>query len=202
MMEPAKRRLAGPCVWVFAVVALVAAGSASAGDTQADPNQDWRAAWRMPGPDHERLNALIGEWSTTIKQWKRPESEALELAGTATRRWILDGRFVEERAENEASQGGHYESLGYLGYDRQTRLYERFWMTNNWTGVFTERGRYDPDANVIRTEGARVDAGWGDVILTTTELKIESPSRHALTAYATGINGVRWKQLEIVYTKQ
>jgi len=187
---------------VFAVVALVAAGSASAGDTPADSDQDWRAALRMPGPDHERLNALIGEWTTTIKQWTGPESEAVELTGTMTSRWILDGRFVEERAENGTSQGGRYESLGYLGYNRQTELYERFWMTNSSTGVFTERGRYDPDENVIRMEGSEMAAGSLVVILTASELKIESPSRHVLTAYATSVEGVRWKQLEIVYTKK
>jgi len=187
---------------VFAVVALVAAGSASAGDTPADSDQDWRAALRMPGPDHERLNALIGEWTTTIKQWTGPESEAVELTGTMTSRWILDGRFVEERVENGTSQGGRYESLGYLGYNRQTELYERFWMTNSSTGVFTERGRYDPDENVIRMEGSEMAAGSLVVILTASELKIESPSRHVLTAYATSVEGVRWKQLEIVYTKK
>jgi len=202
MTKPAKRLLAGWCVLVFAVVALVAAGSAFAGDTQAASDQDWRAALRMPGPDHERLNALIGEWTTTIKQWTGPESEAVELTGTMTSRWILDGRFVEERAENRTSQGGRYESLGYLGYDRQTELYERFWMTNSSTGVFTEHGRYDPDENVIRMEGSEMAPGSLGVILTASELKIESPSRHVLTAYATGIDGVRWKQLEIVYTKK
>jgi len=202
MTEPAKHLFAGWCVVAFAVVALFAAGSASAGDTQAGSDRDWRAALRMPGPDHERLNALIGEWTTTIKQWTGPESEAVELAGTMTSRWILEGRFVEERAENRTSQGGHYESLGYLGYDRQTELYERFWMTNSSTGVFTQRGRYDPDENVIRTEGSEMAPGSGVVIPTATELRIESPSRHVLTAYATSVEGVRWKQLEIVYTKK
>lgn len=137
-----------------------------------------------------------------IKHWKSPESEAVELTGTTTRRWILDGRFVEERAENGTSQGGRFQSLRYLGYNRQTKLYECFWMTNTWTGVFTERGRYDPDSNVIRTQGSEVDSGSGVVILTTSELKIESPSRHMLTAYATGGDGVRWKQLEIIYSKK
>jgi hypothetical protein len=209
MMESAQRRLAGLCVWLFAVVALVAAGAVFAGDAEvaaksdaAKSNQDWRLAWRVPGPNHERLNALIGEWTATIKRWEDPESEATEQTGTATRRWVLDGRFVEEHAEGKSAQGAPYQSVGYLGYNRKTELYERFWMTISWTGVFSERGRYDPDANVIRTEGAHLEAGWGDVILTTAELKIESPSRHVLTAYATGIDGVRWKQLEIVYTKQ
>lgn len=204
MTEPAKHVLAGRHVRALAVAALVVGGPAFAGETQPVTNsdQDWRAAWRMPGPNHERLNALIGTWTTAIKQWTGPDSEAVELAGTASRRWILDGRFVEERAENETSQGGRYESLGYLGYDRQSELYERFWMSNSWTGMFSERGRYDPESNVIRTEGSELDSASGVVILTTTELKIESPSRHVLTAYETGIDGVRWKQLEITYSRK
>jgi Protein of unknown function (DUF1579) len=187
---------------VFATVALVAAGSASAGETPADSQQDWRTALRMPGPDHERLNALIGEWTMAVRYWGHPEDEAVELRGSATSQWTLDGRFVEERAENGTSQGTRYESIGYLGYDRQAKLYERFWMTNSSTAISSERGRYDPDENVIRMEGSEVAPGSGAVILTASELKIESPSRHVVTAYATGADGVRWKQLEIVYTKK
>jgi len=51
-------------------------------------------------------------------------------------------------------------------------------------------------------EGSEMAAGSLVVILTASELKIESPSRHVLTAYATSVEGVRWKQLEIVYTKK
>ncbi len=155
-----------------------------------------------PGAEHKRLNALIGEWTTDIKTWKTHDGEPIALKGTATRRWVLDGRFVEERAENETSRAGRFRSTTYLGYNRRTKLYQRFWITNTSTGMFTERGRYDPDANHIQTEGSEVNPISGAVILTTSVLKIDSPSRHVFTAYATGANGVRWKQLEIVYSKK
>jgi hypothetical protein len=163
--------------------------------------QDGRAL-AAPGPDHERLDALIGKWTTAIKLWKTPESEPVALKGTAMRQWTLGGRFVEEHAENETSRGGSFKSVAYLGFNRRTELYERFWITDTSTGIFTERGRYDPDANLIRTQGSEVDPASGVVILTTSELKIESPSRHVFTAYVTGASGVRWKQLEIVYSKE
>lgn len=155
-----------------------------------------------PGPDHERLNPLIGEWTTVIKHWKTAEDEPTTLRGTARCRWVLGGRFVEERAENETSKGGLFQSVTYLGYDRQTQLYDRFWLTNTWTGMFIERGRYDPDTNVIQTQGSEIDPTSGAVILTTSELKIESPNRHVFTSYTTGTDGVRWKQLEILYSKK
>lgn len=192
---------------VFAAMSLLAGQPAQAEDAQAkeaaaNSSQDRRMMLSLPGPDHERLNALIGEWNTAIKYWRRPDDEAVELAGSVTCRWTLDGRFVEEHAEDNTSQGGGFQSLGYLGYNRKTELYERFWMTNTSTGMFSERGRYDPDSNLIRTRGTEIDPDSGVVILTASELNIESPSRHILTAYATGADGVRWKQLEIVYTKK
>ena len=149
---------------VFAAMSLLAGQPAQAEDAQAKEtaarsSQDWRVTLSLPGPDHERLNAVIGEWDTAIKYWRRPDDEAVELTGSVTCRWILDGRFVEEHAEDKTSQGGGFQSLGYLGYNRKTELYERFWMTNTSTGMFSERGRYDPDANVIRTRGLR-DGSW------------------------------------------
>ena len=154
-----------------------------------------------PGPDHERLNQLIGEWTTFIKHWKTAEDEPTTLRGTARCQWVLGGRFVEEHAENETSNGGRFQSVTYLGYDRQTKLYDRFWLTNTWTGMFIERGRYDPDTNVIQTQGSEIDPS-GAVILTTSELKIDSPNRHVFTSYTIGTDGVRWKQLEILYSKK
>jgi len=196
--------------WLFCVFIVMsplagqAAQGADAQEKQAASNssQDWRVKLSLPGPDHERLNALIGEWNTAIKFWRRPDDEAVELTGSVTCRWALGGRFIEEQAEDMPPQEGGFQSLGYLGYNRKTELYERFWMTNTSTGMFSERGRYDPDSNLIRTRGSEIDPDSGVVILTTSELKIESPSRHSLTAYATGADGVRWKQLEIIYSKK
>lgn len=163
--------------------------------------KEWLSALRAPGPDHERLNGLVGRWKTTIRQWKGPDAEPIALSGTAVRSWVLGHRFIEERAENKTSKGGTVQSIGYLGYNRRTQLYEHIWMLNAATGMFIERGRYDPDTNAIRTTGAETNPATGATILTATELKIESPERHTLSAYATGTDGVRWKQLEIIYSK-
>jgi hypothetical protein len=176
--------------------------SALAETKSGSSTEDWLHTLRVPGPDHDRLNALVGTWNTAIRQWKNPDAEPVELTGTATRRWVLDERFLEERAENKTSSGGMLQSLGYLGYNRLTQLYEHVWMLSAATGMFIERGRYDPESNLIRTTGVDTDPVTGATILTTTELKIESPDRHILSAYAVGADGIRWKQLEIIYSKK
>lgn len=188
-----RRGFAGP-ITALGIGALVAV-AALAVPAAAQPDSG------AQGPDHERLDALIGEWVTAIKHWDAPESEPVSLQGRATRQWVLGGRFIEERSENETSRDGRFRSIVYLGFDRQAELYERFWMTNTATRVFVERGRYDPDDNLFRFDGTESGPS-GVVISTTSELKIVSPERHVFTAYVTGASGVRWKQLEIVYGKQ
>jgi hypothetical protein len=153
------------------------------------------------GFDHDRLDALIGDWVTAIKHWDTPESEPVALQGRTTRKWLLGRRFVEERSENQTSRGGRFRSIVYLGFDRQAELYERFWMTNTATRIFVERGRYNPDDNLFRFVGTETGPS-GVAISTTSELKILSPEQHVFTAYVTGSSGIRWKQLEIVYGKQ
>ena len=189
--------------WLIVPLALqLRAASAVAETASGGATKEWLHTLRVPGPDHDRLNALIGTWNMAIRQWKGPDAEAIELTGTATRRWVLDERFIEERAENKTSSGGILRSLGYLGYNRLTQLYEHVWMLSAATGMFFERGRYDPESNLIRTTGVDTVPVTGAAVLTTTELKIESPDRHILSAYAIGADGIRWKQLEIIYSKK
>ncbi|MEM8574322.1 MAG: DUF1579 family protein [Pseudomonadota bacterium] len=152
-------------------------------------------------PANARLDALVGEWKTAIKVWDNPDGEPVSLKGQTTRQWVLGGRFIEERSENDTSREGRFQSIAYLGFDKETRLYERFWMTNTATRIFVERGRYDPENNLFLLQGSETSKD-GAVISTTSELKVSSPDRHIFTAYVTGASGLRWKQLEIVYSRK
>lgn len=185
------------------VFSLGHAAVATAAETSGKPaKQSLREKLNSPGPKHERLDPLVGDWTLSIREWKSPEDEAVELNGTASRRWILDGRFLEERAEQATQQGVPRRSTRYIGYDRGSELYELVWMTNEATAIFRERGRYDPDTNVFVTTGERISPVSGIVYLTSSELKIESPDRHRLSVFVTGTRGVRWKELEIIYTRK
>ncbi len=162
----------------------------------------WLATLRVPGIEHKRLNALVGTWTTKIKNWPGPDAKPIELTGRAIKRWTLDGHFLEEQAQNKTQNNGRFQSRGFIGFNRLTQLYEHVLMTNAATGLFIERGRYDPASKVIRTSGRDTDPVTGAIILNATELRIESPQQHTVTAYATGRDGRRWKQLEIIYARK
>jgi hypothetical protein len=71
-----------------------------------------------PGVEHKKLEPFVGQWTFTMKLWTDPEQAPAELKGTIERKWIMDGRFVQETARGECAQSGKtFEGMGLLGYD-------------------------------------------------------------------------------------
>jgi hypothetical protein len=71
-----------------------------------------------PGAEHKKLEPFVGQWSFTMKLWTDPNQSPAELKGTIERKWIMDGRFVQETARGQcATTGKTVEGLGLLGYD-------------------------------------------------------------------------------------
>jgi hypothetical protein len=77
-----------------------------------------------PGVEHKKLEPFVGQWTFTLKLWTDPEQSPAELKGTIERKWILDGRFVQETARAECAKSGKtFEGVGLLGYDAGQRKF-------------------------------------------------------------------------------
>src|SRR5262249_46493123 len=71
-----------------------------------------------PGPEHKKLEPLVGQWTFTMKLWTDPSQPPAELKGTVERMWIMDGRFIQETAHGECAKTGKtFEGMGLVGYD-------------------------------------------------------------------------------------
>ena len=71
-----------------------------------------------PGAEHKKLQPFVGRWTFTMKFWTDPSQPPAELKGTIERKWIMDGRFVQETARGECAKTGKaFEGMGLLGYD-------------------------------------------------------------------------------------
>jgi hypothetical protein len=71
-----------------------------------------------PGAEHKKLEPFVGQWTFTMKFWTDPSQPPAELQGTIERKWIMDGRFVQETAHGEWTQTGKtFEGMGLVGYD-------------------------------------------------------------------------------------
>jgi len=71
-----------------------------------------------PGAEHKKLEPFVGQWNFTLRFWTDPSQPPAELKGTIERKWIMDGRFVQESARGEcAKTGKKFEGFGLVGYD-------------------------------------------------------------------------------------
>ena len=71
-----------------------------------------------PGAEHKKLEPFVGQWTFTLKLWTDPNQPPAELKGTIERKWIMDGRFVQETARGTCAKTGKtFEGMGLVGYD-------------------------------------------------------------------------------------
>lgn len=162
-----------------AVAALVSSQALSqqdqAGDTDPDAaaqqlqqQQEMQAAmeaWMQliePGPAHERLEPLLGEWNTTTEMYLYgPDEDPAVTEGTCTRRMVLGGRFFlqEENSTMEipGPEGEPIErpwnGLGLFGYDNFRNMYVGCWADNMGTQLLTMTGSAHPAGNVFTYYG-------------------------------------------------
>lgn len=127
---------------------LFSAALAAAEDPAAAP--DPAAVFKVleaaaqPGPEHQKLAPLAGDWKYTIKMWMDPSKPPMESTGTIERKWILGGRFLEERISGKSFDGkADFEGRGTLGFDKSQNKYTYGWMCTMSTASTTSTGTVD-----------------------------------------------------------
>ena len=149
-------------IWTLAFVMTMAWCLVPAGFAQEEDEVDeWLESLTEPGPDIKRLDALAGNWNSTVKVYAdENDNDPFVIKGTTERRWVLGGRYLQETSENP-TEGGVFIGRAYWGFDRATALYEYLWMSTEDVGMTIEHGRFDPTANVLRTRGGTFDPSTG-----------------------------------------
>jgi hypothetical protein len=92
-----------------------------------------------PGPEHEALSALQGEWDVRMTVWPAPGAEPVMADGIGHGEMILGGRFLMLRSE---IQGGSFsgESMNIIGFDRRAEEYTIIGLAEDGTYWVTARG--------------------------------------------------------------
>jgi hypothetical protein len=107
-----------------------------------------------PGPVHERLNKLAGEWDVAI-QYKLGEN-VYNGKATCEAKWILGGRFLQQDY-NSRFQGEPYHVLQILGYDNDRKKVIELKMDTLSTGLLHNEGEISEDGKVITNIGENRD---------------------------------------------
>jgi hypothetical protein len=191
-------------VWVWGCALFAAAFLIVGTPAKADDKKKEMEAYEklnQPGPHHKLLASLAGSWTFTAQLWMAPGQPAVEWKGTAERKMILGGRFLEERAIGEFG-GQPFHGLGLNGYDNAQGKYVGTWMDSMTTGIMSSVGTADSTGKVITYEREEFDP------LTKTKskgrdiLRIVGDDKEVLEFHKLLPDGKEYKMMELVFTRK
>ena len=155
----------------------------------------------QPGPGHQALKALEGDWKAEVKCWMDPGGSPEVSQGTAKASWKFGGRFLEEEFHGQM-MGRPFTGRTLLGFDNTKQTFNSVWICDTQTSMFITEGKGDSGNKVITLEGKATCPGTGrkDVPMKTV-LRLISPDKHVLEMFD-GSRGENAKTMEITYTRQ
>lgn len=127
---------------------------ACAEDKKSNPFQEYVEKYGPPGPEHKRLEPLVGTWHTKVRCWMDPTQAPQVSEGTLVRKSIMGGRFIQEDVDG-TMMDKPFRGLGLVGFDRAKKKYVATWIDSVSTAMQHSHGTYD-EANktwTFRQEG-------------------------------------------------
>jgi len=193
-------KILGLCVAV--VLVLSGPGWAQEAKTPPSPADVLKllADSGKPGPEHQKLQPLVGNWKFTVKLWTDPSQSPAELKGTAERKWIMDGRFVQETVKGEFN-GKSFEGLGLIGYHAGEKKFSTVRACGLCGTISHGYSTFDSTGNKLVYTTEECCPLSGEKIKDRDEVIIESTDRIVTNIYKT-IDGKEAKVMEIVYSRK
>ncbi|MGB0952837.1 MAG: DUF1579 family protein [Planctomycetota bacterium] len=119
-------------------------------DAQMSPEEMQEMMMKMmekaqPGPEHKKLQAMAGEWTTKIKMKMSPDADWEHHTGHSKIQSALGGRYMIEKFTAELGMMGKMEGLLILSYNNLTEEYESIWMDNMSTWPQFAKGQINED---------------------------------------------------------
>ena len=105
----------------------------------------------LPGPEHDELAALAGEWTLYSATPGDIDEPAEQVIGTATGRTRMEGRFLE--IEFTANSGPIPHGVYTFGFDRRHNHYTVIVMDDTGTYFVTAKGEEEDNGRI---------AMWGE----------------------------------------
>lgn len=153
-----------------------------------------------PGPQHQMLQEMAGEWSFTIKAWGAPDTEPMTSDGAVTRTMELGGRVLAENLTT-TMMGMPFEGIGRTGYDNLTGEWWSTWTDNVSTGITMMTGTWDEASSTWTWAGEGIDPMTGKPREMKMTIVREGADKEIGTMWQAGPDGEMQKTMEIVYTR-
>ena len=114
-----------------------------------------------PGPEHELLASLVGDWTSTVSMYM-PGADAIQSPMTSTNAMVLGGRFLQSTSSGSL-MGMPVESITLFGYDRRHQEYTMVGFDTMGTYYITATGQYDEASRTLTLNGTDDDPILGIV---------------------------------------
>ena len=184
---------------MVAAAMLLACGVASAADKPAvDPQMAEMLKYSTPGPQHEKLKAMVGTWNATVKSWMGTPEPTVSK-GVMKNEMTLGGRLLESEYKGEWA-GQPFDGYGLTGYDLKAGKLKSMWTDTMSTSWMVMDGDISADGKEMTSAGT-MDGMDGKPMAVRTVTKIEGPDKHVYTMYGT-MAGQEMPVMEITYTRK
>jgi hypothetical protein len=169
-----------------ALVALLVLAAPALADDKKPDLAAMMAAWAKhatPGPEHKKLDPLVGSWTYTGKMWMDPAAPPEAFTGTTDRKWIFDGRFLQDDTTGNIPNMPPFRGIGFTGYDNTLKKYCGFWIDNMTSSMMTSAGTVDSSGKVFTNSSEGIDAMTGKPYKGRDVTTIVSPDEHTIVMY-------------------
>jgi len=195
--------------WIAVVaVALFVTANAFAADAPKGGAADQQAMMEKmtkaatPGPQHEMLKKMAGEWNAKVTSQMDPSQPAQVENSTSTQTMLMDGRYCQEVVSGQM-MGQPFSGMGLTGYDNVLGKYVSTWIDNLGTGIMTSTGTADASGKVITWVGVMSDPMTGKASKERMVTTIVDNDHHTFEMYGTPPGGKKeMKMMTIEYSRK
>ena len=104
-----------------------------------------------PGPEHEILERMLGDWSADIRGIM-PDGSEMRNTAALTGVSMFEGRFVGQEMSGQM-MGLPFEGYALYAYSRPTGEYQAIWFDSMSTHIYMSRGQYDAENDMLVLHG-------------------------------------------------
>jgi Protein of unknown function (DUF1579) len=157
--------------------------------------------------NHKVLASTAGTFSYVVKMWMDPKGNPSESPGTATRKAIMDGRYVTGEYSGSFKMPGadgkmtnmNFKGMSLDAYDNVKKKFVSSWIDNMGTGIMMLDGTYDVATKTFTYAG---DYEWAPGMKSKVREVIKITDKGMTMEYYEDRGQGEMKSMEINYTRK
>ena len=158
------------------------------------------AKFGQPGEHHTQMNACVGTWKTVMKMFGMNGNLLCTTEGTAERKWILAGRFIQEDYRDTNSFAGIFT----IGFDNMREKYVSTWCDNMSTAMMVMEGTCDAATKTVTLYSAESKCPMtGKQVKCKSVMKVVDENTEFMEMFGVDCaSGKQFKMMDVTYTRK